>query len=682
MHPRLRPAALLAVLLALPSLAFAQGMPHGLQRAYMDTTCAPCRDFYRYSNGAWIDKATIPPSYNVVGAAREIADRNQEALKRVLDRVGANAAKEKDPTLKKLGDLYNAAMDSTRADKEGAAPIQPELQKIAAINSKADLINECARLTSLGMGRPFRFGREPDRKNSTQNIGQVIQGGLSLPERDYYFRTDPKSDTTRRALMTYMSTTFQLLGDSPDQAADAASRVFKLETALAESSMTRVAMRDPQLLYHKITVKELGALTPGIDWNSYFTGAGVPSLASPDAPIDVSTPKFMRQVAAQLDATPLATWKDYLRWSVANEAAPWLGSKFFDANFAYQSVLNGQKVPQPRWKRAAAVVDGAMGEALGRAYVQTEFPPSSKKRMVELVNNLQAAYAERINAAPWMSAETKAQALKKLNAILKKIGYPDTWRDYTALNIDPKAPIATNLANARAFETKRRLDQIGKPVDRTEWGMTPPTVNAYYNPSVNEIVFPAGILQPPQFDPAVDDAVNYGAIGMVIGHEITHGFDDQGRQFDAVGNLTDWWTADDAKNFKERAQKVVDEYNGFVAIDTLHVNGQLTLGENIADLGGLTIAYHAWERSLKGKPHPKPIDGFTAEQRFFLGYSQAWRRKVRDESLRTQVLTDPHSPAIFRVNGPIQNMKEFQDAFHCKAGDAMVAADNVRAVIW
>jgi len=677
--------AVLAVLA--PAAAIAQSK--GVNKDYMDTSVSPCADFYRYANGHWLDTAVIPASYTGIGAGREIADRNQEALYKVLENAKASVATEKDPTLKKLGELYAVLMDSTRADAEGATPLADMLKHVNAL-TKETLPAEFAHAAATGAGGgrwggagfPFRLSPEADPKQSTMTIAQLFQGGIGLPDRDYYFRKDPKSDTLRRDYVAYMSRMFQLAGAAPAKADADAQTVMALETALAESSMTRVEMRDPQKLYNKISVKQLGALAPAVDWSAYFKAVGLPALASATATVDVSQPAFMRQFNALLTNTPIETWRAYVRWNYLRDAAPWLGQKFYDESFAFMSKFTGTKVPQPRWKRASQAVDGAMGEALGKAYVEANFPPSSKTRMLELVNNLIASCNDRIEHLTWMGPATKERAKKKLHAIMKKIGYPDKWRDYSKLAIDPRRPAIENLQHCREFETRRQLATIGKAPDRTEWGMSPPTVNAYYNPSFNEIVFPAGILQPPQFDPTVDDAVNYGAIGMVIGHEITHGFDDEGRQYDDVGNLTDWWTPEDAENFEARAQKVVDQYNGYVAVDTLHVNGRLTLGENIADLGGLTIAYYAWKRSLVGKPAPPPIDGFTPEQRFFLGYAQAWRRKLRPELTRTTTLTDPHSPAVWRVNGPVSNMREFQEAFGCKSGDAMVRAADLRATIW
>jgi predicted metalloendopeptidase len=472
------------------------------------------------------------------------------------------------------------------------------------------------------------------------------------------------------------------VGTAADRAQRDAERVLRLETALAEASMTLVAQRDPNAVYHKMTVRDLQTLAPAIDWRAFFTALDLGALATPDGALDVSQPAFLHLVSDQITGTPLDDWRAYLRWHLVNATAASLSTAFFNEHFRFESRLRGTREPLPRWKRCAAASDNALGDALGKAYVEREFPPSSKARVLAIVDNLQAAFAERIRHLAWMSDSTKAQALTKLSAVLRKIGYPDKWLDYSALEIGAAAPYATNRLNADRFEAQRQLAKIGTAVDRGEWRMSPPTVNAYYTPSTNEITFPAGILQPPYFNPAADDAVNYGAIGMVIGHELTHGFDDQGRQFDAAGNLKDWWTAEDARRFGERAQRVVAQFNGYVAIDTLHVNGQLTLGENIADLGGLMIAYDAYERSLAGKPRPAPIDGFSAEQRFFLGYAQGWRSVTRPETTRLRTLTNPHSPPYWRVNGPVSNNPAFARAFGCKQGDPMVRPDSVRAEVW
>jgi putative endopeptidase len=430
-----------------------------------------------------------------------------------------------------------------------------------------------------------------------------------------------------------------------------------------------------------MSVAQLQKLAPGIQWLAYFKAVGAPTISTTAAQVNVATPKGVVQAGRLLQSEPVSAWRAYMRYHLIDECAPWLSQAFFDENFGFQSKLTGARQALPRWKRSVSAVDGAMGEALGKAYVQRAFPPESKQRMLELVDDLISVLKERIASRTWMSAATKTKADQKLAAFTRKIGYPDVWRDYSALAVDVKQPAIENLRAAQAFEVRRQLAKIDKPLDRNEWGMTPPTVNAYYNAFNNEVVFPAGILQPPYFDPTADDALNYGGIGMVIGHELTHGFDDEGRKFDGAGNLSEWWTSDDAKNFTERADKVVAQYDGYVAVDTLHVNGKLTLGENIADLGGLTVAYYAYQRYLE-RHGRQDIDGFTPEQRFFLGTAQGWRRKVRPEAERMRALTDPHSPAFWRVNGPMSNMKEFQKAFGCKDGDKMVNSADKRAEIW
>jgi predicted metalloendopeptidase len=674
----LRRVLVLGLLLAgLPALAAAQ--TPGPQRAYMDTTCSPCKDFFEYANGTWLATTRIPPAYPSIGMGREIFDRNQVTLTRVLERAAAGTATEKDPTLRKLGWLYAGLMDSTRTDREALAPVQADIERIERIAAQEDLRREFANPDGYA---PFQFASEVDPGQSTMNIGQLTQGGLGLPERDYYFRTDPKSDTLRQVYVGHIERVLMLTGMASGAAREAAARIMKLETALAESSLSVTEMRDPEKLYHKMPVKQLRQLCPSLDWPAFFTEVGVSGLASANADVDASMPAFLRQLGRLIDTTPLQDWRVYLRYHTVRGGLPWLGQAAFDEAFAFNSKLTGQQAPTPRWKRAANAMDGAMGEALGKAYVATEFPPSSKARMNELVDNLRIALKRRIETRPWMSPATKEQALKKLAAFIQKIGYPDTWRDYSALTIDPEDPAYTNLRRAQLFEYRRDLAKIGKPVDRSEWLMTAATVNAYYNPPTNEICFPAGILQPPMFDPQADDAANYGAIGAVIGHEMTHGFDDEGRKYDADGNLRDWWTAEDTKEFEARTQKLVDEYNGFIAVDTIHVNGRFTLGENLADLGGVSLAYEAWKISLEGKPAPATVDGFTPDQRFFLSFAQIWRNLYRPELARLQALTDVHSLPHWRVVGPLMNLPEFARAFDCQPGDPMVIAADKRTDVW
>jgi putative endopeptidase len=667
-----------AVIAAPPALA-AEG--RGVNRGLMDPKVSPCDDFYRYANGAWIDTVQIPPAYTAVGSGREMVDRNQEVLRQVLESAAKNAATEKDPTLKKLGDLYATLMDSARANREGAKPLEPYFKRLDALKTTADLQGEFEQRFARGIQGPFAFGGFSDFKNSKWIIGIIFQGGLGLPERDYYFRADGKSDTLRREYVAHVTRMLVLTGVPEAQARRDADAIMKFETALAESSITRLAMRDPAKLYNKMTVADLQKLAPGMDWIRFFQAVETPVLAKGDAAINVAVPSFVRQVSTQMKEAPIETWRAYLRFHLARTAANWLSQEFVDENFRMQSLLSGTKTLLPRWKRSIDAIDGAMGDALGKAYVQRSFPPASKARMDEMVADLIAAMDDRIQKLTWMSDVTKAQARKKLQSIVPKIGYPKEWRDYTKLVVDTKLSGVENLGNALAFESRRQYDKIEKAIDPNEWQMTAPTVNAYYSPFNNEIVFPAGILQPPQFDPTADDAFNYGGIGMVIGHEITHGFDDQGRKFDAAGNMQEWWTADDDAKFKARAQKVVEQYSAYVAVDTLRLNGQLTLGENIADLGGATLAYYAYQRYLD-RHGRRDIDGFTPEQRFFLGYAQAWRRKVRPETERLRALTDTHSSAEWRVNGPIRNMKEFRAAFGCKEGDKAVHSAAQETEIW
>jgi predicted metalloendopeptidase len=626
-----------------------------------------------------------------MGAGRDLYDRNQDALRRVLERSAASVASQKNPTLKKLGVLYAQLADSARLDRMGTAGLKAGFARIDAIQSRGDLTGAFAwfatraiglgQLANPGFGMPFYFDPQPDPDDSRYVLGRIQQGGLGLNDRDLYFRTDAKSDTLRQNYVAHLARVFALLGDDAQKAAAEADAVMKLELALADSSMSRVAQRDPHATVHKMTTRELMALCPAIDWPAYFNGVGAPAMANPEARLNVAMPNFMIGLNAQLQNAPLDAWRAYLRVHYTTRSIAWLGKPFADEAFRFGAQLTGQKAQLPLWKRAANQVDDALGDALGQAFVETEFPPSSKARVRAMVDNLQAALRERIRTRPWMSEATKKQAIIKLDAMLKKIGYPDQWRDYTALEIDPNLSAAENLQRCQQFNMSFFMRRIGKPVDRTVWGLTAPTVNAYYEPTTNEIVFPAGILQPPYFDPKADDASNYGAIGMVIGHEITHGFDDEGRQYDADGNLHNWWTDDDAKKFEVAAQKVVDQYNGYVAVDSLHVNGKLTLGENLADFGGLTVALEAYHRSLHGKPAPV-IDGYTGDQRFFLAHAHAWRSMIRPELVRLIVLTNEHSPSRFRVNGPLSDMPEFRAAFHCQAGDPMVRPDNERPEIW
>ena len=639
----------------------------GFDTANLDRTCKPCDDFYQFAMGGWMKANPIPPEYPIWGSFSQLADRNQQNLREILEAAATSKAAA-GTNEQKIGDFYSSCMDTTAIDAAGAKPIEPELTQIAAVQTLADLESETARLHRQGVGVLFRFNSTQDAKDSSEVIGAAFQGGLGLPEREYYLRPDEKSQKLREDYVKHVANMFVLLGDSADVSAAEALTVMKIETALATASMKNTDLRDPDKTYHKMTVAELKALTPGFSWESYFKAVGHPELKQ----INVAQPDFFKALDAQLTATSIADWKTYLRWHLVNSAAPGLAEKFVNEDFDFRGkTLTGAKEIQPRWKRCVQSTDRNLGEALGQLYVQKYFPPAAKARALEMVHNLLAALRDDLGTLPWMGPETRAQATAKLQAFAVKIGYTDRWRDYSALKIDRRS-YAENVVRASEFDFARRLNKIGKPVDRTEWGMTPPTVNAYNNSNMNEIVFPAGIMQPPFYDPNADDAVNYGGMGAVIGHEITHGFDDHGSKFNGKGNLKDWWTPEDLKNFQSRAKCVSDQFDGYVVDGDLHENGKLVLGESIADLGGLAIAYAAYEKSLAGKPRPPDRDGFTSEQRFFLGWAQVWGANERLEYARLMANTNPHPLGRFRANGPLSNMAEFATAFGCKHGEAMV----------
>ena len=645
--------------------------------ANLDTTCAPCANFYQFADGGWLKSATIPAAYSRWGTFNELEDRNQVVLRQVLDDAAKNADQAPSANIRKVGMFYATCIDSSAIESAGARPLADELQRIARVGTLGALQDEVARLHLMGVNALFGEGSVQDFKASTQVILIVVQGGLGLPDRDYYFRTDSQTAKVRAAYSDDVAQTLQLLGDAPEAAKASAGKIMAIETTLAQSSMTRVAMRDPNAIYHMLTRAQFDSLAPNIGLARLLAAWNAPAMTS----VDVAQPDFFTAASGLLASVPLDDWKVYLRWHYTHAAAPWLSAAFVSEDFKFQQTLTGAKELLPRWKRCLTVTDNAMGEAVGQAYVAATFSPEAKARALAMVKNMETVLRGRIDSLPWMSPATRAQALIKLDAFVNKIGYPDRWRDYGTLEVQ-RGAFVTNYFAANIFESHRDLAKIGKPVDRFEWGMTPPTVNASYNPLKNEISFPAGILQPPFFNPNADDAVNYGGIGAVIGHEMTHGFDDQGRQFDSRGNLRDWWTAADAAEYTKRATLVEQQFNGYIGLDTLHVNGKLTLGENIADLGGLKIAYAAYMLSLKGKPTPAPVDGFTGPQRFFLSWAQVWRQLQRPQALQRRLLTDPHSPGIWRVNGPLSNLPEFAQAFRCKAGDAMVRPDSLRAQIW
>jgi putative endopeptidase len=636
----------------------------------IDKSFDPCVDFYQYACGNWIKNSEIPPDQSRWGSFTELHERNLDIEREILEKDAAGGM-NRTPVDQKIGDLYGSCMNEKAVNEKGIAPVKPELTAIAAAKDKRELIDELAKLDLMGQGSLFNFYSSPDLHNADLVIAYIDQGGLTLPDRDYYIKDDQKMKDMRQHLVEYVKQLFILAGQSTQQAADSAQTVLRIETGLANASMDRTARRDPKNRDHKMSRDEAVAMAPDFYLNQYFAGIGAPNFSQ----VNVVNPDFFKKVNGVLDAESMEALKTYVSWHVLNAAAPWLSQPFVDANFPFQQGLTGQKEIQARWKRCVNLVDRELGEALGEKYVDATFGPEGKQRMLKMVDALEKSLAEDIQGLSWMSDETKKQAQIKLEAIRNKIGYPEKYRDYSSVVIKPD-DLLGNVERANTFESKRDLAKIDKPLDRKEWGMTPPTVNAYYSGSYNEIVFPAGILQPPFFDKSMDDAVNFGGIGVVIGHELTHGFDDQGRKFDPQGNLHDWWTAEDGKEFEKRVSCVANEYSNFVAVDDLKLNGRLTLGENTADNGGARIALMALEQMIaddkSGKEGAK-IDGYTPEQRFFLGFARVWCEKQRPEIARTRVLTDPHSPGKYRIDGVVQNMPEFEKAWGCKAGQPMVS---------
>ncbi len=643
----------------------------------IDKTVDPCTDFYQYACGNWLKRTEIPADQSSWVSFIELDERNQGTMRGVLDKA-AVAAPGRDAITQKIGDFYGACMDDKAADAKGSEPLKPELARIAAVHDKTGLIDEIAQLHLAGTRGFFSFYSAPDLHNADMVVANVDQGGLTLPDRNYYIKDDVKMVEMRQHLVEYATQLFTLAGQSPEQAAESAKIVLRIETGLAKASMDRTLRRDPKNRDHKMGRDQAVALAPNFYLSRYFTAVNAPAFTD----LNVVNPDFFKEVNGLLETEPLDALKTYTTWHLLDSAAPWLSKPWVDANFKMQQYLTGQKQIQDRWKRCVDLTDRGLGEALGQKYVEAAFGADSKQRMLKMVDALEKSLDSDIRGLPWMTDETKKQAKVKLDAIRNKIGYPDVWRDYSSLTVE-HGDLMGNVLRANQFETRRRIAKISKPLDRKEWGMTPPTVNAYYSGSYNEIVFPAGILQPPFFDKAMDDAVNMGGIGVVIGHELTHGFDDQGRKFDPQGNLRDWWTEQDGKEFEKRASCVADEYGSFVAIDDLKLNGRLTLGENTADNGGARVALMALREMIaadkSGKAAEK-IDGYTPEQRFFLGFGRVWCEKRRPELARTLVNTDPHSPGQFRVNGVVQNMPEFQQAWGCKVGQAMVRENACR--VW
>lgn len=678
MHSSIRTLAAGLFCAAITSSLAAQGQIKPIDPANIDSTCQPCTDFFQYANGGWLERNEIPGDLPRWGSFNELQEQNYAALQDVLTEAARSAPSSRDANTRKLGTFYGTCMDSAGVEAAGITPLASELGVIEAITDRRGVESAIARLHRIGIPAAFSFRSTPDAKKSVRTIAELYQAGLGLPDRDYYTRSDSASVILQREYVRHIASMLRLAGDDSAAAERSAQDIMRLETALAHASMTREAQRDPESLYHLTRASDLSKITPGFDWPGYLVRMGVRRVAE----LNVAQPEFMTTVDSLLQAAPADHWKAYLRWNIIANTAPALSSPFVQEGFRFNSkVLRGVSEMRPRWKRCLAFTDRALGEVLGQAYVRKNFTPEAKARALEMVRNIRAEFRSRLGQLSWMTEETKKKAYAKLESIINKIGYPDRWRDYSGLETRPGA-FVSNLLRANEFETTRVLRKIGRPTDRAEWGMTPPTVNAYYNPSTNEITFPAGIMQPPFFNPRADDAVNYGGMGGAIGHEITHGFDDEGRQFDSEGNLSGWWTSADTEEFNRRAEVVEKQFDGYVAIDTLHVNGKLTLGENLADLGGLLIAHGAYRRSIKGNREPKPIDGFTGDQRFFLAWAQIWRAKTRPELVRLQLNTGPHAPPKLRTNGPLSNIPAFARAFGCKAGDPMVRAENERAQIW
>ena len=645
--------------------------------ANMDTTVAAGTDFYEYACGGWIKNNPLKPEYARFGTFDQLLENNQEQLRVLIEELSATPH-EAGSVAGKIGALYAMGLDSTKLNADGVAPVKEELAAINALATKSDVSKMVATLHKEGMAPFFALFVGADEKNSAMNIVQLYQAGIGMGDRDYYLLEDEGSAKMRDAYRAYINKLFTLAGSSPEQADAAVDAMMKIEKAIAEISYGREDLRDSQKNYNKLAYEDFKQIESPLDWDVYFESMGLAGLKE----LDAKQINFYKDMSEALRNTTVDEQKYYLAFNLLSAAAPYLSDDFVDADFEfYGKVMSGKQEQQPRWKRSLNTVNGALGEAVGEMYVEKYFPASSKEKMLTLVGTLQTALSERINGLEWMSDTTKAKAQEKLAAFTVKIGYPDKWRDYSGLEIKDDSYWA-NVRRSNIFDMAYQLADVDKPVDKSRWHMNPQTVNAYYNPTTNEICFPAAILQPPFFNPDADDAVNYGAIGVVIGHEMTHGFDDQGRNYDKDGNLIDWWTAEDAVRFTERADKLVDQYDQIIVIDTLHANGRFTLGENIADHGGLLVAHQAYLNSLKGKETPAPIDGFTNEQRFFLGYATLWGQNIRPEEIRRRTKIDPHSLGKWRVNAALRNIAPFYAAFDIKEGDPMFMAPVDRVVIW
>ncbi|MBO9675096.1 MAG: M13 family metallopeptidase [Sphingobacteriaceae bacterium] len=645
--------------------------------ANMDLSVKPGDDFYTYASGTWVKNNPVPAKETRWGSFNELRDFNINAVKSLVEEAAADKSAPAGSVKRRVGDFYTAAMDSATIEKLGYTPIKADLAKIKLIKDIPGVLDQVAYMRTNGLGGGmFGLGVGQDRKNVNKYMVNIGQGGTTLPDRDYYLKDDARSVKIREAYNTYMVTLFTLTGSSPEEAKQKAATVYKIEKQFAEAQMSRLEMRDPYATYNKLTVAELNKKTPDINWTTYLPKFKIKNQDT----VLVSSPKFMASLDGMLKSVPVEDWKTYLEWNILKGSASNLSSPFVKASFAFTQAQTGQKVQTPRWQRMSSLTDGTIGELLGQLYVAKYFKPEAKERMNQMIVNLRKAFEIRINGLEWMSPETKQKALAKLHAFTPKVGYPDKWKNYDGLVIN-KDTYFQNLRNASVWSYNEMVDQLGKPVDRKRFGMTPPTVNAYYSPTLNEIVFPAGILQFPFFDPNADDAVNYGGIGAVIGHEMSHGFDDSGSQYDAAGNLKNWWTAEDKAKFDAKTKALGEQFDAYTVLDTIHVIGKLTMGENIGDLGGLNAAYTAFKMTKQGQSNEK-IDGFTPDQRFFLAWAQVWRGNILPESAAQLIKTDPHSPGPYRTIGAPVNMDAWYNAFDVKPGDKLYKKPEDRIRMW
>lgn len=674
------PTCLLAGALGiLPLGAFAApagnaGAVEGLHLNWLDTSVNPAKNFFEYANGGWQKANPIPPAYSRWGTFNILAKQNQETIRQILEHAANDKHAKPGSITQKVGDFYASGMDEAAINKAGVEPLAPEFKRIADISNLAELQSDIAHLQMIGVDALFNFGQMQDFKDSSKVIGAAFQGGLGLPDRDYYLKDDAKFKQVRAAYVAHVANMFELLGDSKDKAAAEARTVMDIETGLAKVSMPRVEERQPQNIYHPMLLKQLDSTTPAFSWQNYFAAVGHPEIDS----INLAMPDFFKSAMGELKTRPLDDWKTYLRWHLISSFAPYLSKPFVDENFKMRSALTGAKENLPRWQRVVSAEDDALGFAIGKLYVKEKFPPSSRKAVLDILHGIRGALKSDLETLSWMTPATRKAALTKLSQMDERIGYPKKWRDYSKLTVT-RGPYVMNVIRGNVFLQERELNKIGKPVDKSEWGMTPQTVNAYYDPSMNNINFPAGILQPPFFDPKAPAAVNYGALGFVMGHEMTHGFDDEGSQFDGHGNLKNWWTPEDKKKFTAATDCISDHFSAYTVDGDLHVQGHLVTGEATADFGGLTLAWRAFHASRAYK-HAKTIDGFTPDQQFFLGAAHVWAMNIRPEESRRLVTIDPHPPGVYRVNGTLANMPQFQKTFGIPDNSPMVNKD--RCVIW